>query len=178
MSNHKKIYILLTCPDTLPGKLIRYYTKKTYSHVSIALDKDLNEMYSFGRKYMWFPLIGGFIQEDPQKGVFALNDNTLCRLFEVSVSEKQFQLLRNEIESFKRDKERYRYNFLGLAGVMLNRKIVVKDRFFCSQFVAKVLETSEVNLFNKDSEFVTVEDFNVQLEQNALVYEGNLREYK
>jgi hypothetical protein len=177
MQEFKKVYILLTYTGTFPSKLIKLYTKKTFSHVSISLDKDLTELYSFGRKYLRFPFIGGFIQENPSIGVFALYPDTLCRLYEIPVSKRQYTKIKQEIEKFKSQKSKYSYNFIGLAGLMLNRRIVVKDRYFCSQFVAKVLEDSKVNLFDKSSEFVTVEDFNIQLVNNPMIFEGNLQKY-
>ncbi len=177
MKDQRKIYILLSYTGTFPSRMIKLYTKKTFSHVSISLDKELTQLYSFGRKYLRFPFIGGFIQENPKIGVFALYPDTLCRLFEVTVSRKQFLMIEREIKIFISQKEKYNYNFVGLGALMLNRRIVMKDRFFCSQFVAKVLETSNVNLFDKASEFVTVEDFNIQLQKNPMIYEGNLQEY-
>ena len=45
----KKIYIILTHTGTMLSKIIKKYTKDEFSHVSIALDKELNRMYSFGR---------------------------------------------------------------------------------------------------------------------------------
>ena len=43
----KKIYIVLTHTGTILSKIIKYWTKDEFSHVSIALDEDLKEMYSF-----------------------------------------------------------------------------------------------------------------------------------
>ena len=45
----KKIYIVLTHSGTALSKIIKGFTKDEFSHVSISLDKELNEMYSFGR---------------------------------------------------------------------------------------------------------------------------------
>ena len=45
----KKIYIVLTHTGTTLSKIIKTYTKDEFSHVSIALDNKLQEMYSFGR---------------------------------------------------------------------------------------------------------------------------------
>ena len=45
----KKIYIVLTYTGTILSRIIKVFTKKEYSHVSIALDQDLKYMYSFGR---------------------------------------------------------------------------------------------------------------------------------
>lgn len=45
----KKIYIILTYSGTILSRLIKVYTREKYCHVSVALDENLNEMYSFGR---------------------------------------------------------------------------------------------------------------------------------
>ena len=45
----KKVYIILTYSGTFLSKIIKYYTRDEFSHVSISLDSDLKKMYSFGR---------------------------------------------------------------------------------------------------------------------------------
>lgn len=45
----KKIYIILTFTGTALSRIIKFATKVEFAHVSIALDEELNEMYSFGR---------------------------------------------------------------------------------------------------------------------------------
>ena len=45
----KNIYLIITYTGTIPAKLIKLYTKNEYSHISISLDKELTEMYSFAR---------------------------------------------------------------------------------------------------------------------------------
>lgn len=42
----KQIYIVLTHTGTVLSRMIKMYTKGKFSHISIAFDKDLNEMYS------------------------------------------------------------------------------------------------------------------------------------
>ena len=59
----RKIYIVLTYTGTFLAKIIRFYTKKEYSHVSIALDEDLGRMYSFGRINPYNAFVGGFVRE-------------------------------------------------------------------------------------------------------------------
>lgn len=46
----KKIYLLLTRTGTKFSTIIHRVTKYEYTHASIALDKELNQLYSFGRK--------------------------------------------------------------------------------------------------------------------------------
>lgn len=60
----KTIYVLLTDTGTLFTKIIRCFTNAPYNHVSIVLDEELNEIYSFGRKNLRNPFFGGFIRED------------------------------------------------------------------------------------------------------------------
>lgn len=49
MTKNHIIYILLTHSGSLLSKCINIYTKEPYTHVSIALDTNLKELYSFGR---------------------------------------------------------------------------------------------------------------------------------
>lgn len=58
----KTIYIVLTDTGTLLSKAIGMYTRKDLNHASIAFDKELTEMYSFGRKQRHNPFVGGFVK--------------------------------------------------------------------------------------------------------------------
>ena len=60
----KKIYIILTNSGTILSRVIKLYTRKEYTHVSISLDKRLRKMYSFGRLNPYNPFYGGFIHEE------------------------------------------------------------------------------------------------------------------
>lgn len=57
----KKIYIVLTHTGTTLSKIIKNYTNDEFSHVSISLDSELKEMYSFGRLNAYNPFWGGFV---------------------------------------------------------------------------------------------------------------------
>lgn len=59
----KKIYFVLTDAGTALGKIIKFKTRKSYTHVSIALDQNLEKMYSFSRIYPYICFIGGFVHE-------------------------------------------------------------------------------------------------------------------
>ena len=66
----KKVYIILTNSGSLLSKVIKFYTKKEYTHVSISLDRGLRKMYSFGRLKAYNPFIGGFVHESKNHGPF------------------------------------------------------------------------------------------------------------
>lgn len=172
----KEIYVLLTYPPTLIAKVIGLYTRKSYTHASISLDPEFKQLYSFGRKILYFPLICGFIHENPKGGVYSLSDQISCKVFKIEVTPSQFEMVKQNIEGYIAEKGKYRYNFMGLIGIMLNRRIPVKDSFFCSEFVANVLNDSGIELFDKHSYFVRPDDF---LEKDELeeIYCGNLTQY-
>ena len=66
----KKIYIVLTFTGTMLSRVVHIYTKQEFYHSSLSLDKDLNEMYSFGRYWAYNPFIGGFVKEEIDSGTF------------------------------------------------------------------------------------------------------------
>ncbi|KNF08617.1 hypothetical protein CLPU_6c01030 [Gottschalkia purinilytica] len=173
----KEVYILLTYTGTLLSKLIRLYTKIQYSHASISLDKDLTELYSFGRKVPRNPFIAGFVKEDIKEGVYSIFSDTICAVYSLEISDEQYNKLKENIEAFKFNSNNYRYNLLGIVGIPLNIKIKRKNHFFCSQFVSTVLKNSNIYLFDKPVELITLEDF-IKCEKLKVVYEGYLKEYE
>lgn len=50
MHVRKNIYIVLTGTGTAFSGLIKWFTKAELNHASIAFDRGLQEVYSFGRK--------------------------------------------------------------------------------------------------------------------------------
>lgn len=173
----REIYILLTYSGTVLSKIIKAFTREPYSHVSVSLDLDLEEMYSFGRKVPSNPLFAGFVKEDVINGTYARFPKTKCALYSVKISEENYDKLLRELEKFKNCKDRYRYNLAGLVGYMLNRPVDREYRYFCSEFVSEVLSNSGVRLIDKPSSLTAPGDFRRCRELN-LVYEGGLREYK
>lgn len=171
-----RIYILLTHSGSLLSRCINFYTKEPYTHVSIALDEDLKELYSFGRLKPKNPIIGGFVKEDIVNGTYARFPDTKCALYSLDISEKQYMRLLKEIERFKKNGEKYRYNFIGLFGVVVNYPIERKYNFFCSQFVSYLLKTSGIKLIDKPTALTSPRDFR-ECRKLKLIYEGKLCNY-
>ena len=169
----KKGYILLTNTGTLFTKLIKLYTKKTYNHASFALDADLTEVYSFGRKSTRNPFIGGFVKEDMKTSLFNQAD---CAIYSFEVSEDQIEKMKHYIQEIEAAKKQYRYNFIGLFGFIFNKPINRKKAFFCSQFVASVLEEGKITDFEKPLSLIAPNDLQ-KLSNLHLVYQGKLKDY-
>lgn len=175
--NVRKVYIVLTQTKTYPARAIRFYTNEPYAHASIAFDEDLEEMYSFARRGLYNPFNAGFIREHIDKGVFGRYSSTTCSIYKLMISEEQYTSLRREIEVFNQNKEAYSYNYLGLLGAAFNIPIRSKNRYFCSQFVAYVLEKSGIHIFDKS--YVLVKPKDIRINPNlTLMYQGRLSEYR
>ena len=87
----RKIYIVLTYTGTLLARLVKAYTKKEYSHVSLSLDEDLSHMYSFGRLNPYNPFIGGFLQQSPLFGKFKRFHKTQSIIYSIVVEDDQYE---------------------------------------------------------------------------------------
>lgn len=113
----KKIYIVLTHTGTILSQIIKKYTKDEFSHVSISLDIELKEMYSFGRLNPYNAFWGGFIHEYIDKGTFKRFYNTKTKIYSLEITEEQYENLRNNIKQIQLNKEDYTFNTLGLFAV-------------------------------------------------------------
>lgn len=172
----RDVYILLTHTGTIPSRIIKAYTREPFSHVSISFREDLTELYSFGRKRINNPLIGGFVCEDINKGLYLKFINTHCALYKLRISEEQYMNLKNSIDEFKDIAHNYRYNILGLLAVAFNIPLSRNNAYFCSQFAAEMLKRSDIKLFEKPSSLVKPSDFRL-LDNLELIYEGKLKDY-
>jgi len=170
-----KIYIVLTHTGTVLSRIVKLYTRKDFSHVSISLDKDLYQMYSFGRLNPYNPFWAGFVQEYPDKGTFKRFKNTKTEIYSVEISEEQYEIIENNINEMKLEKEKYKFNILGLFAVSINKKIKKENAFYCAEFVGYLIETAKIN--ENLPEIIKPEDFK-KLKGIEKVYNGLLREYR
>ena len=170
----KKIYIVLTYTGTILSKIVKVYTRREFSHVSIALDEDLTIMYSFGRLNPYNAFIGGFVHEGINYGTFGRFKNTRCNIKCLEVTDEQYFELKKLIKKFEKRKRVYKFNVVGLFAVALNLKIQKENSFYCAEFVKYALEQSHI--VEELPEIIKPDDF-YYLNKSKLVYEGLLRKY-
>lgn len=175
--NMKKIYIILTYTGTALSRIIKYYTKDEFSHVSIALDEDLEQMYSFGRLHPYNPFWGSFVHEYINKGTFKRFKKTRAEVYSMFVTEEQYEKIQKTIKYFDEHKQKYRFNFIGLACVSVNKKIRRRNTFYCAEFVRHILKVAGITEINELPEIIKPEDFK-NLKDVKIEYQGLLRKYK
>jgi hypothetical protein len=174
MNNVRRIYILLSNPQTLVAKMIGLYTKAPFNHASISFDPQLRKVYSFGRKHPLIPVYGGFVKENIHSGVF---ENATCAVYSCTVSQQTYQEMVNYVEKFEKNNQVYSYNFLGILGIILNMELGRENSFFCSQFVSAVFQQGGVTLINKSAALTTPADFESS-DTLSLVFRGHLDTYR
>lgn len=171
----KEIYIVLTHTGTVLSQIIKKYTKDEFSHVSIALDIELKEMYSFGRLNPYNPFWGGFVHESIDKGTFKRFYQTRAKVYSLEITEKQYENIKNKIKHFETEKDNYTFNTLGLFAVGFRKKIKKEHSFYCAEFVKHILDESKIT--TGLPEMVKPEDFK-KIERLQEIYEGLLRKYQ
>lgn len=168
------LYIVLTRPNTTISKLIKFIKKDEYTHAAISLDKELEQMYSFGRKHTYNPFIGKFKQENLNKGIYRFCRKLPGIILEIEVSEKQYARAKGLLEHFILNDNYYKYNYRGLIDSLFIKEACYDNSFLCSEFVYYVLKESGIADFSISRNLVRPQNF-LALKSN-IIYKGDLKE--
>ena len=163
----KKVYILLIQFTDFGSKVISACTGCNYPHASIGLEEDMNTFYSFVKK--------GFIVEKVNRYVKPSKSSLKCQLYELEVSKKVYDTIKEIVQKFIAKKRFLSYDNLGVIWSMLHIPYIRNEnKFFCSGFVADVLNQSgAVKLKNKSHRYFS-KDL-IQIDGMKLKYTGNLK---
>ena len=173
MRTTRHVYIVLTDTGTLFTRIIRQFTGDPLNHASIAFDAGLEEVYSFGRKYIHIPWIGGFVKENMYDAFFL---NAKCAIYRCTLEEKQVQIMRRTIDFMLQNRDRYKYHLTGLVALWLNKKTEREDAYFCSSFVARLFELAGQPLLDKPAYWVKPGDI-ARSPYVECIFQGTLSEY-
>jgi hypothetical protein len=169
----KKVYLLFTDTGTLLSRMINLCTKSTLNHASIAFDSSLTEVYSFGRKHPYNPWIGGFVRENLRTPFFS---HSKCAIYQLSISDDTYYALKQRIEKMEAETDQYRYNLLGLFGVLFNLEWQREHAYFCSEFVVTILKEAGIYIDEKPACLVKPQDLK-EWKALELIYHGDLPVY-
>ena len=172
----KEIYLIFTKTGTWLSRIIGRFSDYKYVHSSLSLDDSFSKMYSFGRTNPDNPFSGGFVEEDLKAGVYAKFALSECMIYRVHITEEQYDYLKEEIERFQADREKYRYNLIGLIGVKVGIPVGRRYHYFCSQFVSEVLINSNIYDIGKDPGITGVDDLYL-IGNKEIIYEGYAANY-
>ncbi len=168
MSQHT-VYILLTRSGTWFSRLIHLATQDNYTHASIGLDGPDGPFFSFARKYPHFALPAGLVVER----VTAPRRCVPCCLYALKVSDQTYIRLKQRLWAMYEDREDYHYNLLGALACYFHLPIQRPHHYFCSQFVADLLEGCHAVELPKPPTLLRPADFCAMKELTA-VHQGLL----
>lgn len=143
------IYIIVTKSKTLPSDVIGLFTDKEYNHVSLSFDEELKTIISYNGGERAIP--PGLNPELIDN--LARNNGSAILVYRLPATEKQKEIMIRQIE--KINMEGSAYNLLGLV-FKASRK---PNIMFCSQFVYTMLQTADLNYFDKRAAQVAPSDF-------------------
>ncbi len=172
MEKKKKVYIIMSYTGSIFSKFLRIVLKNKFVHVSIGLDKQLQNVYSFGRKRPRTMFPGGFVKEDINK-ISHIFKNAECQIFELEITEEQYKILKREIRKFTENEKKYGYNIFGLIPLNFNIRFERKNHFVCSQFVGRILQ--EAGIYNQDKNYSLIKPNDIsKIYGLNKVYEGKM----
>lgn len=173
----RKIYIIQMSTKTLPARLISLFTMYKYSHVAISFNRNCDVTYSFGRRKLYSIWNGGFVMENKNGKFFKRFKNTKCRIYELEVTNKQYNDLVRIVKKMKKNSDAYGYDYLGIILRYLKIPVSFKNKYVCSYFVAELLREANICDFGKETCFVSPKDFE-KVNGSHLIYTGKYAYYR
>lgn len=167
MESTRKIYVLLTRFPGRSSMIIGMLTRFYYTHASIGLEEDMDTFYSFLGK--------GFVVEKVSRYVRPGRAPFPCQLYEMEVPEQVYQTIKRLLALFQENKTTMRYAKIGVALSLMRIPYKRRNEYFCSQFVAELLDHCQAIQLQKNSALFHPGDFR-RMPGMHLHFQGNLRD--
>ena len=160
----RKLYVLMTQYPGFDAKVLRWRTGFPYTHTSIGLEEDMDTFYTFISKGFLVESITRY--EKPDRPSFP------CALYEIAVTEEVYENVKKTVNAYKEQKSTLKYSTLGLIMCFLRISLERKNYYFCSHFVAEVLQKCKVLKLKKKSTLYFPKDISKHKELK-LIFQGN-----
>lgn len=136
MSDRKVITVLLTRYYSTFSNFIYYTSGRGFTHASVALDEEGEYFYSFNKK--------GFRKEYPKKHK-RRGAKSVC--YKLEVTSEDYETICQRVQ----EKEKFHYSRLGVLCCLLHIPFKRKYYYFCSQFVADLLQQCKTVYMHKNT---------------------------
>ncbi|MEG1850626.1 MAG: hypothetical protein RR228_01310 [Bacilli bacterium] len=168
--NKKNIYIIFSRTNNNMGSFIRKVTNSKYNHVSLSLNKSLEEMYSFARYNKENILYGGFVIESNIR-----YQDSQVLIFKIPITIKEYNNLSLQIETMKTNKNKYIYNYFSAFSYLFSKKITIYNSYTCVEFIINIIKTyiKEINI----KQFYSLNELRSILKKYT-IFENNFNVYK
>lgn len=155
---------------------MRLFFRMRYTHITLSLNKELTDMYSFGRRRLHNPFIGGFVHESRYEGVLQLRKNIDCKVIRLAVTDEQFEIIKNEIKKFDDEYDHHKYSMIGVFMCFFNHNFIRKQKFYCTQFMLHLLQEAGI-IDHINIGMLRIPEHFCKLENAEVIYSGILDDY-
>lgn len=156
-----RLYFLLVNTQTIVSKMISAVTNAPYTHISVAFDEKLEEIFSFNVD------VNGMKQEILEK-TYALKNR--MSVYFIELPKSVIQQIRDRVHEMFKHSKRYTYDMVSIAKFLIPRKVreymgietsdEKRESFICSQFASWLLLAHNIKLFSrKDNMLLAPYDF-------------------
>lgn len=122
------------------GAFIRGCTGNDFNHVSIGLDRTLEPLYSFARRYYHTPFYGGFVRETLSRYCIHGQAATI-RVFRLPVTQDQASALDRKFAQMLTNQDTYLYNYLSALAVPFKKTVPLSNAYTCIEFCVHILHS-------------------------------------
>lgn len=161
----RRLYVLLTRFPGPDSTAMKCWTRFPYTHASVGLEEDLNTFYSF--------VVKGFIVEDISRYNKPGREPFPCALYELEVPDAVYQKAKLIIRKFITNRANLHYNTLGMLLSLIKIPSRRQGYYFCSHFVAELLQRCDAARLNKRSTLYLPKDCS-KLGGLKLIFQGDL----
>ena len=182
----KKIYLVASHYKSLFGNTVRLITGGYYNHAGLALDKNLDKMYTYSRRTDMNEgrYLGGFAIESFKDFRHGKTDDIDIKVISCDVTKDQYDFVKEKMEYLSKNISKTHYNFANLLTTAFN--IPVSDNFssdtvsICSVFVATVMKAIGHPVSDKPVNLVTPDDIAAcdSMKGFKSVYTGGVDRFK
>lgn len=184
----KYVYVCTFYYKSIFGSLVQMRTLSKYNHAAIALNSDLNPMYTYVRENprgkSKYNNKNGFSQEF-LSDLLQKDPNSEVKVIAIPVSDEQYETMEALIQGYENNIEDTNYDFGNIIAKLFNIKRNVynlaETDMVCSEFVAYMLFSIGFRGMSTSVNLTTPKDIS-QLDKKLIgakcIYEGKVKDYK
>lgn len=134
------VSIFMTRYHDILSNFLYYISGCGYTHVAIGFDDESQNFYCFNYK--------GFRREHPFRRKRRYG-KSIC--YKLDVPAEQHARLKEIIEQMENSSIEWKYSMLGVILCLLGIRHKIRNAYFCSQFVAELMQRSGIMKWRKHS---------------------------
>ncbi len=169
----RNLYLIISQTGSILSRIISRATGDRYAHISLSLEDDLSEMYSFGRVYAYTPLIGGFVRESLTFGTMKRFHRAQVIVLRIPVEDEKWKEIHEYISTMYKNRKMYHYSFRGAFKAWHGIPFHRENYYYCSEFIKETLEKFSLVDDDEYGEVVRPDEF-LRLRRAEEIYRGRL----